>query len=297
MLVAAAASAQGPVCPRPAPAAAPHLVVFPAEASPSLTAPAEVAQGEAFLVTLSAPAPLEQVQVNFLGRRFAAWTEDAEVRALVAVGLDDPPGTYPLTLSGQDAGGGRLEAVCQVAVRQCSFGEQQLTLPEEMVSPDAATLERISAEKERLISCLASASPQRLWNGGFVRPLPGAMLSGFGVQRVLNGEPRSQHGGVDLRAALGEPVRAAAAGRVLLAQPYYLEGNLVVLDHGLGLATIYCHLSEITVKEGDSVAQGEVVGLAGATGRATGPHLHFGARLGQLRVDPLSLFTLTGAGQ
>jgi murein DD-endopeptidase MepM/ murein hydrolase activator NlpD len=127
--------------------------------------------------------------------------------------------------------------------------------------------------------------------------VPGAMLSPFGVRRVLNGEPRSRHTGIDLRASKGEPVRAAAAGRVLLAEPFYFEGNLVVLDHGLGLATIYCHLGKINVKEGDEVARGQVIGTAGDSGRATGTHLHFGVRIGDVRFDPLSLLTLFEGAQ
>jgi murein DD-endopeptidase MepM/ murein hydrolase activator NlpD len=275
------------------------MLVMPAAAGEgpgnALSAPAEVEQGQVFVVTLRPSGPLREAQVDFLGRRFKTWTEPGPaIRALVAVEADDPPGLYHLIFSGVDEAGGRLAASHEVKVRGGDFGEQRLSLPPEMVTPDAATLELINTQKERLTGRLANASPERLWTGGFAPPVPGDLLSRYGVLRVLNDEPRSRHGGIDLRAAEGEPVRAAASGRVLLTDSFYFEGNLVVLDHGLGLATIYCHLSEIGVKEGDLVTQGQVLGKAGHSGRATGPHLHFGARLNDVRLDPLWLFKLSG---
>jgi murein DD-endopeptidase MepM/ murein hydrolase activator NlpD len=273
------------------PAAAPLL---PCEAALSLSAPAEVAPGQAFLVTLEVSEPWHEVQVEFVGRSFPAWTEEPNLlRALVAADADDEPGLYPLLFRGLDDSGARLEARSLITLAETDFGEQHLTLPPKMVSPDAPSLERIAADRQLLAQRLANRAPERLWSAGFSLPVPGPLLSPFGVRRVLNGEPRSRHNGVDLRAAEGEPVVAAGAGRVLLVAPFYFEGNLIVLDHGLGLVTIYCHLSQTSVTEGESVAQGQVIGLAGQSGRATGPHLHFGARLGGVRIDPLSLLTLT----
>lgn len=266
-----------------------------AQPAANLEAPAEVEQGAAFLVRLTTEAALSQAQADFLGRSFRAWPEQEGVyAALVGVGAEERPGAYHLIFTGVDEAGGRLAVSRQVSVRPADFGTQRLKLPPKMVSPDAATLAAIAAQKARLEELLANATPERLWEGGLVRPVPGKTLSSFGLLRVLNGEPRSRHAGIDLRAAHGEPVRAAAAGRVVVAEPFYYEGNLIVLDHGLGLATIYCHLSEFAVKAGDMVARGQVIGKAGASGRATGPHLHFGARLGDVRIDPLSLFKLLG---
>lgn len=273
----------------------------PAAVAATVVAPALVAQGQAFLVTLRTPLVLRDTQVDFLGHRFQTWAEtqggESVVHALVAAGADDPAGSHRLIFSGTDPAGNRAAFGQDVQVYDGAFGEQRLRLPKAMVRPDAATLERIAAEKARLAERLATAAPERLWDGRFVRPVPGALLSRFGLLRVLNDEPCGRHYGVDLRAAQGQPVRAAAGGRVAVAEPFYFEGNLVVLDHGLGLATIYCHLSQTNVKEGESVAAGQVIGLAGATGRATGPHLHFGARLGDVRLDPFSLYTLTAGAR
>jgi murein DD-endopeptidase MepM/ murein hydrolase activator NlpD len=123
----------------------------------------------------------------------------------------------------------------------------------------------------------------------FVRPVPGEPTSRFGTRRLFNGEPRSPHPGIDLRAAAGATVAAAGGGRVVLADELYYSGNLVILDHGGGLFTLYAHLSRIDVREGQSVRRGERLGLAGATGRVTGPHLHWGAKVGDREFDPTAL--------
>jgi murein DD-endopeptidase MepM/ murein hydrolase activator NlpD len=133
-----------------------------------------------------------------------------------------------------------------------------------------------------------------LWTGPFQVPLDGGGPGrNFGHRRVFNGQPRAPHGGADLRASVGTPVRAANRGRVVLAEDLFFSGNAVFLDHGFGLYTVYLHLSEMRKKPGDVVEAGEVLGLAGATGRVTGPHLHWGARILDARVDP---FTLPGLG-
>ncbi len=122
-----------------------------------------------------------------------------------------------------------------------------------------------------------------------MRPVPGEPTSVFGTRRVFNGKPRSPHPGLDLRAQTGTGVRSSGAGRVVLAQELYYSGNTVIVDHGGGLFTLYAHLSEIGVGEGDEVQAGDPVGLSGATGRVTGPHLHWGAKIGNRPFDPTAL--------
>ena len=124
--------------------------------------------------------------------------------------------------------------------------------------------------------------------------MPGAATSSFGRRSVLNGQARSPHSGTDFRAATGTPVRAPNGGRVVLAADQYFSGNTVILDHGQGLFSFLAHLSRITVRDGQIVARGEEVGLSGATGRVTGPHLHWTVRLDGARVDPLSVLALLG---
>ncbi len=132
-------------------------------------------------------------------------------------------------------------------------------------------------------------SEQRWWEAPFVAPVPGAITSPFGLRRVINGSPRSPHSGVDLRAAEGVDIVATNHARVGRVDDFSFNGKSVVLDHGGGLYTMYFHLSEFRVKEGSQVRKGEVIGLAGMTGRVTGPNLHWGARLNGARVDPFEL--------
>ncbi len=177
------------------------------------------------------------------------------------------------------------------------FPEQHLTLPPQMVRPDPEILQRHSRERAELERAFARGRQQRLWSAPFQRPVPGKVLSPFGVQRILNGEPRSYHSGVDLRAARGEPIVAAGDGQVLLVADHYFAGKSVYIDHGMGIITMYFHLDTIAVQEGEQVSSGQTLGLAGATGRATGPHLHWGARIHQVRVDPLALLRVLPTDQ
>jgi murein DD-endopeptidase MepM/ murein hydrolase activator NlpD len=123
-------------------------------------------------------------------------------------------------------------------------------------------------------------------------PIPGGVGSNFGKKRVFNGESRNPHNGADLRATTGTPIRSTNRGRVVLAKDLFFTGNTVIVDHGLGIYTLYAHLSRIQVEKDSIVDRGQVVGLAGATGRVTGPHLHWGARVQTARVDPFSLVNL-----
>ena len=133
---------------------------------------------------------------------------------------------------------------------------------------------------------------ERLWSGGFLRPVPGDSTSSFGRRSVFNGQPRSPHSGTDFRGAEGTRITAPNAGIVVLAADLYFSGNVVIIDHGWGLYSYFAHLSSIAVEDGIRVEQGDVVGDVGATGRVTGPHLHWTVRLNDARVDPLSLMQL-----
>jgi murein DD-endopeptidase MepM/ murein hydrolase activator NlpD len=148
-------------------------------------------------------------------------------------------------------------------------------------------------ESARLRTLYRAQSGERLWRGRFIRPVPGEEPgTGFGARRVINGRPRAPHSGSDFAAAVGTPVVAANRGRVVLTGEFFFPGRLVVLDHGLGLYTLYFHLDTIAVAEGQLVARGEPLGTVGMTGRATGPHLHFGAQMGTARIDPAALLAL-----
>jgi murein DD-endopeptidase MepM/ murein hydrolase activator NlpD len=173
------------------------------------------------------------------------------------------------------------------------FPVQRLSLPTGMVDLDPETERRAVSEGERLRTLYRSVTPHRLWRGPFTRPVGGSdAATGFGARRIINGKPRMPHGGADYAAPIGTPVVAVNAGRVALVGDFFFPGRLVAIDHGLGLYTLYFHLDSVAVSEGDPVERGQTIGTVGATGRATGPHLHFAAHVAGARIDPATLLLL-----
>ncbi|MXY25303.1 MAG: M23 family metallopeptidase [Acidobacteria bacterium] len=212
--------------------------------------------------------------------------------ALIGVDLTVDAGAHPVTVRAEGAGGNVDERTYTLEVEPKQFPTRELTVNPSFVDPPAEVIERIQREARQLAAIFPVASPERLWSGGFLRPVPGAATSAFGRRSVFNGQPRSPHSGADFRAAEGTPIRAPNDGVVVLAADLYFSGNVVILDHGWGLYSYFAHLSAIDVAEGDSVSQGETVGKVGATGRVTGPHLHWTVRLNDARVDPVALMEL-----
>jgi murein DD-endopeptidase MepM/ murein hydrolase activator NlpD len=210
-------------------------------------------------------------------------------RGLVGIDLDTAPGEYPITAATNP--GGRIESA-RLQVLPRNFQTRRLRVAPEYVEPPAATIERITREAGRLEALFANVSP-RLWNAAFAPPLPTRPSDNFGARSVFNGEPRNPHGGIDFSSPTGTRVFSPGAGRVSLAEDLYFTGNTVIVDHGLGLVSVLAHLSAIAVTEGEFVERGTIVGRVGATGRVTGPHLHWGVRLNGARVDPLSLLAAT----
>lgn len=193
---------------------------------------------------------------------------------------------------------GGVEVRRAVAVRAVRWPVQKLKVAPKYVNPPQSVSRRIAAERKRTAEALSRAWSERLWKGAFVQPLKRMTTTNvFGGKRFFNGELRSRHQGLDLRGATGTPVRAVASGRVLLAEEQYYSGNMIYVDHGDGLLTLYCHLLRIDVRPGERVQAGQTLGLVGATGRVTGPHLHFGVRLRGQMVNPAALFVASKALQ
>jgi murein DD-endopeptidase MepM/ murein hydrolase activator NlpD len=173
----------------------------------------------------------------------------------------------------------------QVVAKQ--YQTQYLTITNErQVNPNPDDLERIASDRKRIDAALASRSPPDPLVQGFLAPVTGERSSSFGLRRFFNGEPRNPHSGMDIAAAEGEPVLSPAAGTVVDSGDYFFNGNTVLVDHGQGLVTMYCHLSRIDVKPGDRLQPGSLIGLVGSTGRVTGPHLHWSVSLNRAMVDP-----------
>jgi len=211
------------------------------------------------------------------------------------VDLEQSPGKYELKLSGQTANGEKISCTASLEVIAGHFATERLHVEKEFVEPNPEQIKRANEERQRLRDIFDRVTPERLWNGKFRVPLDGVTTGGnFGRRRILNGQPGSPHGGVDFPAVAGTPVHAAQRGRVVLAEELFFSGNTVVIDHGLGIYTFYGHLSEIDVKAGDSLESGQVLGKVGATGRVTGPHLHWGLTVERARVNPLQLVKLLG---
>lgn len=237
--------------------------------------------------------PFWRVSIGDAGSSNAARSDLRE--AILGVDLEKPPGTYPILVRVQTADAKPASCTLLIPVRAGKFLTERLQVGKEFVEPTPEQIKRANGERDKLRAIFDQVTPEKLWDGDFRIPLDGVTTGGnFGKRRVLNGQPGSPHSGVDFPSLTGTPIHAAQSGRVALAQELFFSGNTVVIDHGLGIYTFYGHLSEIDVKVGDQLQSGQVLGKVGATGRVTGPHLHWGLTIERARVNPLQLVRLLG---
>jgi hypothetical protein len=266
-----------------------------AQTTPTISwVPSQLSSGSPCLFQVEFPQPPSSVRGEWLGHtlEFFPGRNKTMWFALGGVDVEADPGNYPLALHAIMPDGKAIDASRDIAVSPAHYKQVELHVPEKFVAPDAATLQRIAAEKEIKDHAFAQSATAPLWRGDFLPPVKSPPTDSFGTRRVFNGKLASVHRGMDFRAASGTPVFAANAGEVILARNLFYEGNCVVIDHGQGFATIYMHLSKIRVREGERVEMHQLLGLSGATGRATGPHLHFAARWQGAYLDPALLFKL-----
>lgn len=260
-----------------------------------LSAP-ESSQGSLLLVEVKSEKQLTEVKGDWDERSVSFWREaggEAGQKGLVGVDLEKAPGEYELKVTGQTASGEKIACSAKLEVKAGKFATEKLTVGKQFVEPSPEQIKRANEERQKLRDIFDRVTPERLWDGKFRIPLDGVTTgSNFGKRRILNGNPGSPHGGADFPAPTGTPVHAAQRGRVALAEELFFSGNTVVVDHGLGIYTFYGHLSEIGVKVGDALEAGAVLGKVGATGRVTGPHLHWGLTVERARVNPLQIVTL-----
>jgi len=234
-------------------------------------------------------------KIEFWKAGTAADQSGAGRESLVGIDLEKPPGDYKVTVEALKANGEKAICTATITVKQGRFATERLRVEKQFVEPDPQQVQRAEQERTRLREIYATVSPRPLWKGKFRRPLDSVSAGGnFGKRRVLNGKAGSPHGGVDFPAITGTPVHAAQAGKVVLADNLFFSGNTVIVDHGLGIYTFYCHFSAISVKAGEEVEAGTILGKVGATGRVTGPHLHWALSVSRERVNPLEIVRLLG---
>lgn len=212
--------------------------------------------------------------------------------ALAGVDVAAEPGDYELSIE-VTRHGDRTTLHRTIHIASAPYKEIPLTVPEKFVQPGAEAQKIIAADQEIKRRIFAYSAPAPLWNEQFSSPLRSApSTDSFGTRRIFNGSLASVHRGLDYRAKPGTPVKAVNAGTVVLARPLYYEGNCVIIDHGLGLMTIYMHLSKFNIRQGQHLERGQLIALSGSTGRATGPHLHLSVRWQGEYLDPAKLFSM-----
>ena len=216
---------------------------------------------------------------------------------IIGVDLEAKPGASKITITAANDTGRQRRAQTIVQTLSKSFREESFKVAPGFDQLSPQSLELIRIERADFALAFSTSAAERFWEGPFIRPVPQESSSSFGYRRIINGKPRAPHTGADLRAPVGTEVLAANHGRVVLTGDYFFAGKSVVLDHGGGLYTMYFHLSEFKVDAGAMVRRGDVLALSGMSGRVTGPHLHWAARLGNARIDPMELIQKISIGQ
>jgi murein DD-endopeptidase MepM/ murein hydrolase activator NlpD len=217
---------------------------------------------------------------------------------LAGVSLETAPGTYDLRLTETLAGGKSVETLQRIKIARAVYPKITVKVAKQYTEPSPEQLAEISADKnvKQTVFGAGAENPQRLWTGRFAAPVEAPVSDVFGTARVFNQQIQSRHQGLDYAAPSGTPVHAVNRGTVILARPLFFEGNCVVVDHGQGLLSLYLHLSEFKVKEGEEIQEGQVIALSGDTGRASGPHLHLAIRWHGVYLDPAILMKLKVPG-
>jgi hypothetical protein len=246
--------------------------------------------GEIVVLEVACDCPGSVGTAKAFGREIplAANREGDGFTGLIGVDVETAPGDYSVSVTVTRGAEAPVTGALELGIAPKQFRTRRLTVAPSFVDPPPAAVKRISVEAERLEALFGKATLAEEV-GPFRMPVTASPGNTFGARSIFNGQARNPHGGVDFGSPAGAPIVAPGPGVVALAEDLYFTGNTVVLDHGRGLYSVLAHLSKIAVSEGDRVEAGDAVGAVGATGRVTGPHLHWGARLNGARVDPLSL--------
>lgn len=253
--------------------------------------PAKLVSGSPVLIKVSA-ARAQAISADWLGHRLNFFRQGGDSwYALAGVPVETKAGSYLLDVT-ETMPSGERKASRRIKISTAHYPKITAHVARKFTEPTTEQMKQISADKGVKETVLATASVERLWKGDFHAPVDSPVSDIFGTERVFNGAVQSRHLGLDFAAPAGTEVHAINSGTVVLAQPLYFEGGFVVIDHGQGLLSLYLHLSEFRVKQGEQVSSGQAIGLSGSSGRATGPHLHLAVRWQGVYVDPQALLHL-----
>jgi len=249
--------------------------------------------GEVIKISLKMPR-FSSARAYFQGREYMFASErNGSTFLLLGLGLDVKPGIQNLDIHIDLSKGNTKKYSFKIPVAKWKFPICRISVDEKYIIPSPEAMERIEKERTKVDSVYRIYTPRWLGYGRFIVPSMGRMRKNFGERRIFNKTYHSRHRGVDIRSRRGTRVKAANSGKVVLIHNLYYGGNTIIIDHGLGLFSIYCHLSKILTKEGDFVRKGDVIGHVGSTGRVTGPHLHWGVKLFNQAINPRSLLYLS----
>ena len=268
------------------------LAVGADNSEPSLETPYSGKQGEILWIEVPVDNPEAKVSGIFLKRKIPFFpVTHGRFAAIIGIDMQDPPGKQKLHITVQSSNQ-TTHLSYSVTIIKENYAVQHLKLPKNKVDLDAKTLKRVRLEQKEMAAAFHHIRPEPLWDGAFLEPTKGTVTGRFGSRRVINGQQKRPHSGEDIAAPQGTPVLAINKGTVVAAVDHFFSGKGVIIDHGVGLFSMYFHLSEIDVHPGQALNKGDTLGKVGATGRATGPHLHWGIRLNGARVNPYALTAL-----
>ncbi len=250
-----------------------------------------MARGDVILLSVRAGREAAP-RVTWMNREIAlVYSEAAGAwQGFLAADLNQKKGTYKALIQLPSSG---FDRTFTIGITGRDYGVRNLTLPSGKVDLDSESLKRVKEEAAVVNALWGAQEPVPAWKGAFLMPVDGEVVGTFGKRSVINNMERSPHTGVDQKGETGTPVRAINNGRVVLIADHFFTGNSIFLDHGGGVISMYFHLDKVLVNGGDTINKGQTIGLVGATGRVTGPHLHWGVRVNGARVNPLTLIDLS----
>ncbi len=265
-----------------------------AQTTPVTLSPEKLINGAPCVIRYKPATPLKSLGATFLTKRvfFNFDKASGEWVGFAGVDYDTKPGNYDLVVNGVATNGQKISFAQIIPIAKGFYRTSAISVPKKYVDPDPADVARILAERDLKNELLNKVTNSQLWAGNFIAPAGTGTSSEFGSQRTYNGKRQSVHQGLDYRASTGTQIHAINGGKVIIARELYFEGNCVVIDHGQGLLSLYFHLSQFKIKEGDMVTKGQLIALSGGTGRVTGPHLHLAVRWQGSYVNPATLLGL-----